>query len=188
VDFNRFWPRRLQAPGRSCRAGNRARASFVNAAIVYRAKAAFAGLEPDVKFTATGNSFFLYIGDHIKIRFKKFTDDGRYSNLMTGRQIALLEQQNNIPGIVPGTYLTVGYQLDKLQQSIQCRMVTLQLKKGIEYFIDLDEEVASMNKVTAMPSVPPPMAPPAKRRVKPRTNVNKITKNNKAKGHAAGTE
>jgi hypothetical protein len=155
---------------------NRARASMVNAAIVYRAKAAFAGLAPEVKFTATGNSFFLYIGDHIKIRFKKFTADGRYSNLMTGRQIALLQQQSNIPGVLPGTYLTVGYQLDKLEQNIQSRMVTLQVKKTIKYFIDLDEEVASISKVTAMPPMPIPA--PAKRRVKPR----------KAKGHAAGTE
>jgi hypothetical protein len=72
--------------------------------------------------------------------------------------------------------LTVGYQLDKLEQNIQSRMVTLQVKKTIKYFIDLDEEVASMGKVTAMPPMPIPA--PAKRRVKPR----------KAKGHAAGTE
>lgn len=181
--INGAWKQWMEYPLRHT-LDNRARASFVNAAIVYRAKAEFSGLEPFAKFTVTGNSFFLYVGDHVKLRFKKFSPDGTYSNLMTGRQIAL-QLQKNIPGMLPGTYLTVGYQLDKLQQNIKARMVTLQVKNKIEYFIDLDEEVASgSNKIAAMPPMPSPS--PARRRVKLRENFKKNT--GKAKGHAARAE
>lgn len=182
--INGAWKQWIEYPLRHT-LDNRARASFIYAATVYRAKATFSGLEPFLKFTSTGNSFFLYVGDHVKLRFKKLCADGTYSNLMTRRQIALQLQQN-IPGMLPGTYLTVGYKLDKLQQNIQERMVTLQVNNTIKYFIDLDEEVASGDSGKITPMSPAPSPSPARRRVKPRDNAKKNT--GKAKGHAAGTE
>ncbi len=85
---------------------------------------------------------------------------------MTGRQLRLMKQMN-IPGFLPGTYLTIGYQLDDLQQKIQHRRITLQSHRAVIYAIDLDEaaSAAPPSTVSVMPQTPPiPNGPRARAR------------------------
>jgi len=132
----------------------RARASFLSSVFRHEAKVAFVG-DSNISFTEKGNSFFLYLGSEAKARFKKLKPNGEYSNIMTGLQLKLMKQMN-IPNILPGTYLTIGYQLDPLQQKIQSRKITLQSSKGVIYMIDLDQAAsASAPSVTVMPQAPP---------------------------------
>jgi hypothetical protein len=135
----------------------RTRASFISSLFRHLAKAAFNNdLDSNVSHSDSGNSFFLYIGIDAKARLKKLKPNGRYSNIMTGRQLMLMKQMN-IPGILPGTYFTIGYQLDDLQQRIQRRKITLQSSKGIIYSIDLDDAVSAAPAagVSVMPQTPP---------------------------------
>src|SRR5713101_6975496 len=78
----------------------RTRASFISSFFRHLAKAAFASDSNDsrVSFSESSNSFFLYIGSDAKLRLKKLKANGRYSNIMTARQLRLMKQMN-IPGI-----------------------------------------------------------------------------------------
>lgn len=140
----------------------RARAAFMSAFFSHRARAVF----PD--FSDSGNTFFLYFGNEAKLRLKKLKSNGTYSNIMTGRQLRLLRQMN-IPGILPGTYLTLGYQLDFSEQSIAHIGVTLQSGKQVVYRIDLDEASSASSATPVFPQTP--VAPSASPRVKPRKSV-----------------
>lgn len=161
----------------------RAQACFVNSAIVHNALAAFSGLE-GVKPVKGGNTFFLYIGAEIKTRFKKLDRRGTYRNFPTDRQMMLLTQQRNIPGILPGTYLTLGWILDRLQQQIVRHLITLQVGKKVFYEIDIDEELAGMTpQVTPMRPAPAQDTTAKKRRVRPRQHP---IEKPKSKGTSAG--
>lgn len=141
----------------------RTRASFLSSVFRHEAKAAFS-TDPNVSFTEKRNSFFLYLGTEAKARFKKLKPNGKYSNVMTGLQLKLMKQMN-IPNILPGTYLTIGYHLDPLQQTMQSRKITLQSTKSVIYSIDLDQAASATAppSVTIMPQAPPqPNAPRAR--------------------------
>jgi len=147
----------------------RARAAFLNSVIIHRAKTAFTD-DPYVTFTQAQGSFFLHFGTEIKVRFKKLKPNGTYSNIMTRQQLRLMYQKN-IPGILPGTYLTVGYILDKLQQEIQQHKITLQNRKTVIYAIDLDEAASSATPRTRVAPMPLTPAVPVHRRAKARKEV-----------------
>jgi hypothetical protein len=133
----------------------RARASFISSFFRHFAKSAFAG-DTRVTYTENGNSFFLYVGKDAKVRLKKLRANGTYSNIMTGRQLRLIKQMD-IPGMLPGTYLTIGYQLDDSQQKIRHKKITLQSYRGIIYSIDLDDAstASSAAPIAVMPQIPP---------------------------------
>ncbi|MGB9119396.1 MAG: hypothetical protein WCE73_02145 [Candidatus Angelobacter sp.] len=162
----------------------RAQACFANSAIVHNALAAFSSVD-GVKPIKGGNTFFIVIGAEINARFKKLDGRKRYRNLMTTRQLQL-QQQCHIPGILPGTYLTLGYVSDPLQQRIARHLVTLQVGKKVHYEIDIDEELAgTVPLVMTMPVTPAQDTSTKRRRVQPRQQP--ITKP-KFKGTSAGQE
>jgi hypothetical protein len=181
------WQEWLATPSRH-KLDNRARAANVHCFIVHGALEKFLK-KHGTKPVRTGNSFWLYIDDHIRARFKKLDHKRRYRNYPTAAQLQLAFQ-GNIPGILPGTYLTLGYQLDTLQQAIAAHVVTLQMGKKIIYEIDIDAELgATATPVVPMPT-PKPVQPAAtERRVRPRRGVKEATaKEQKAKGNAVGRE
>ena len=162
----------------------RAQACVANSAIVHRAATAFSGLA-NVKPHKGGNTFFIFFGAEIKARFKKLDAKKRYKNLMTKRQMQL-QTQCHIPGILPGTYLTLGYAPDKLQQKIERHLITLQIGKNVYYEIDIDEELAgTVPQVTTMPITPTQGTSAKPRRVRPRQQPMEKPK---AKGTSAGQE
>jgi hypothetical protein len=162
---------------------NRARANIVHCFIVDMALEKFSKVK-GTKAVRGGNTFWLYIGDHIKTRFKKLDRKKLYRNYPTLTQLKLA-LQGNIPGILPGTYLTLGYLLDDLEQNIEQHLVTLQIGKRVIYEIDIDAELGQTSvPVVRMPTPAP--QPAAERRVRPRRSV--AAKEAKARGNAAGRE
>jgi hypothetical protein len=99
------WQEWMDLPNRH-KLDNRARANAVHCFIVHRALERFAKIK-GTKPVRGGNTFWLYIGEHIKTRFKKLDRDKLYRNYPTAIQLKLA-LQGNIPGILPGTYLTLG--------------------------------------------------------------------------------
>lgn len=180
------WQEWMDLPNRH-KLDNRARANNVHCFIVHRALDEFSKTA-GTKAIRGGNTFWLHIGDHIKTRFKKLDRKKLYRNYPTATQLKLAFQ-GNIPGILPGTYLTLGYLLDDLEQKIERHLVTLQIGKRIVYEIDIDAELgAKATPVVAMPVVPVQPTAPV-RRVRPRRGVKPATaKEQKAKGNAAGGE
>jgi hypothetical protein len=173
------WQEWMDLPNRH-KLDNRARANNVHCFIVHRALERFSKVK-GTKPVRGGNSFWLYIGDQIKTRFKKLDRKKLYRNYPTATQLKLA-LQGNLPGILPGTYLTLGYLLDALEQKIERHLVTLQLGKRIIYEIDIDAELgATGTPVVPMPA--PMLPPPQERRVRPRRIANK---QEKVKGNAAG--
>ena len=81
---------------------NRARAGAMHCLIVHRALEKFSTTK-GMKTVRGGGTFWLYIGEHIKTRFKKLDAKLLYRNYPTETQLKL-ELQGNIPGILPGTY------------------------------------------------------------------------------------
>lgn len=141
----------------------RTRASFLNALFWHEIKRIFDG-DPNIHVTQNGNSIFMYVGTQAKMRFKKLKPNGMYSNIMTRVQLQLIRQVN-MP-FMPGTYLTIGYQLDDLQQGILSKKITLQSRSGVVYAIDLDELASASGtapNVTPMPQVPPQIDGPRAR-------------------------
>jgi hypothetical protein len=116
----------------------RARAAIVYCEIVYQAKAAFSGL-PDVKVVHTGGTLSIFIGQVITLRFKKIGKTGRCSNILTRRQILFLAQMQ-LPGMLDGTLIHAGYQLNELQQAIQRKAVVCQLNQRVLWQITISGE------------------------------------------------
>jgi hypothetical protein len=174
------WQEWMELPNRH-KLDNRARANAVHCFIVHRALEKYSKSK-SAKAVRGGNTFWLYFGDHIKARFKKLDGKLLYRNYPTGNQLKL-ELQGNIPGILPGTYLTLGYVLDELEQSVARHLVTLQVRKRVIYEIDMDAELGATG--TTVVPMPAPVLPsaPQERRVRPRRVAKKEAQ---AKGNAVG--
>jgi hypothetical protein len=176
------WQKWMSLPERH-KLDSRARANIVHCLIVNMALERFSKVK-GTKPVRGGNTFWLYIGDHIKTRFKKLDRKKLYRNYPTRTQLKLA-LQGNIPGILPGTYLTLGYLLDDLEQTIEQHLVTLQVGKRVIYEIDIDAELGQA--VTPVVPMPTPIAPATtERRVRPRRIA--ATREAKARGNAAGGE
>jgi hypothetical protein len=174
--INKVWKEWESCPQRAM-LDARTRASFLNALFWNEVKGIFGG-DPNIRVTQNGNSVFLYIGTQAKTRFKKLKPNGTYSNIMTGTQLRLMKQIH-MP-FMPGTYLTIGYQLDPLQQQIASRKITLQSSRGVIYAIDLDQIAsAGATNVTPMPQVPPQTNAP---RARARKDALKGIKKKKSSG------
>lgn len=159
---------------------NRARAGAVHCLIAHRALERFSRTK-GAKAVRGGGTLWLYIGEHIKTRFKKLDEKLLYRNYPTATQLQL-ELQGNIPGILPGTYLTLGYVLDDLQQSVARHLVTLQVRKRVVYEIEMDAELGATG-TTVVPMPVPVFPPTQERRVRPRRVAKKEAQ---AKGNAVG--
>lgn len=132
----------------------RARAAIVYCEIVYRAKAAFSGMA-DVKVVATGGMLKVHIGDHITLRFKKIGKNGRCSNIMTKQQVLFLAQMQ-LPGILAGTLVHAGYELDQPQAEIARKAVVCQLDNRVLWQIEV---TGTPGELLTMPPVAAPEQP-----------------------------
>ncbi len=113
----------------------RTRASIVFDEIVDYAEKLFAGMD-GVTFRRMNNSFLLYIGNDIVIRFKKIKKDGRCSSIQTHQQY-LFKAQMELPWVEKGTMLHAGYALDDLQLDITRKLVVCQFENRVLWTIDL---------------------------------------------------
>src|ERR1035438_3895342 len=136
----------------------RPRAAIVYAEIVNRALEEFRGLE-GVKVVRRPGSLMIYIGEDITIRFKKMRKDGRCSNIKTVTQIRFLAQLQ-LPGMVDGTLVHAGYQLDDLQQNIVRKAIVCQLNKRVLWDIELTGVLAERVTMPPVDSVGQPAAEP----------------------------
>jgi hypothetical protein len=136
----------------------RPRAAIVYAEIVNRALEVFQGLE-GVKIVRHPGSLMIYIGDDITIRFKKIRKDGRCSNIKTVTQIRFLAQLQ-LPGMVDGTLVHAGYQLDDLQQNVVRKAIVCQLYEKVLWDIELTGVRAEMVTMPPVDSVGQPSAEP----------------------------
>jgi len=141
----------------------RARASIVFCHIADRAMALFAGI-PGVKPVRKNASFRLYIGDEIALRFKKAKPNGTTSNINTNQQ-RLIDSQQVIQGVLPGTFLNAVYQLDDLQRAIARMMVTQQLEGKIQWSIEINAASAQSSPAT-MPTAPSSQQAPISKRAR----------------------
>lgn len=136
----------------------RARAAIVFAEIVFRAQEKFNGIE-SVKFDRKNNSFLLYIGDDIILRFKKIGKKGRCSSIDT-RQQMLFKAQMELPGMEAGTLLHAGYLLDPLQQEVLQKLVVCQFKNRVLWMIELPTVGGGTIEIMPTPAAPePPKGP-----------------------------
>jgi hypothetical protein len=116
----------------------RSRAAIVFDEIKNRAQAIFGALE-GVNFVPKLNSFMLYIGDDIVLRFKKLRKNGLCSNINT-RQQMLFQAQMCLPGVLAGTLVHAGYLLDDLQHEIIKTLVVCQFENRVLWTIKLTGE------------------------------------------------
>lgn len=136
----------------------RARAAIVFSEIVALAQQKFSGLD-GVKFTRRQNSFWLYVGDDIIIRFKKLKKNGACSSIDT-RQQMLFKAQMSLPTMEAGTLLHAGYALDVLQTEIERKLIVCQFKNRVLWTISLTGAAGEAGgKIEIMPSTPPPQPP-----------------------------
>ena len=150
---------------------SRTRASIVYDEIRHLAEKKFTDCEGTRVIPKRG-FFLLYIGDEIVLRFKKLDKRGLTRNLPT-RQQRLFEAQRSIKGILPGTYLNAGYQLDDLQQLIHRTMVSCQHQRSIQWTIELSEIGEACGGVNSMPD-PGLLSGGDESRVRPRIEKKKI--------------
>ncbi|MGC2637368.1 MAG: hypothetical protein WA294_09335 [Acidobacteriaceae bacterium] len=135
----------------------RARAAIVFDEIRHRAEVVF-GAMSDVRFVPHPNSFMLYIGDDIALRFKKLKNNNLCSNINTRQQL-LFQAQMRLPGILAGTLVHAGYLLDELQQEIIRTMVVCQFENRVLWTIRLTDEAGEAIIITPpAPTVEPPAA------------------------------
>ena len=156
--------------------GPRARATIVFDEIVAYAEHEFTGVQ-GVKFVRKSNTFFLYIGDDITLRFKKIKRTGRCSNIET-RQQMLFNAQVKLP-FMPGTLVHAGYALDELQRQIASKLVVCQFQNQVLWTIQLTGEAGAT--VEVMP------APPAPAQPKPRFVAKTQTEKKRSKAAKSGT-
>jgi hypothetical protein len=154
----------------------RARAAIVFAEIVALAEHKFCDLE-GVSFKRRQNSFLLFIGDDIIIRFKKIRKNGACSSIDT-RQQMLFSAQMNLPGIETGTILHAGYALDDLQREIARKLVVCQFKNQVLWTISLTGNAGeSSGKIEILPTPSTPPIPTGPRwESKPADEKKKKTK------------
>jgi hypothetical protein len=129
---------------------SRARAAIVYCEIVDLAKALFADCS-DVKIVRKGAMYLFYIADDIVLRFKKLRN-GKPSNIRTKQQ-RIFQRQSSIPGFLPGTIVSAGYELDQLEQTIEKTLVVAQLNGKSVWSLDLNVG-EDEGKITVMPTVP----------------------------------
>jgi hypothetical protein len=134
----------------------RARAAILFSEITRHAEEQFANLE-GVKFERKNNSFLLYIGEDIILRFKKIGKKGRCSSIDT-RQQMLFKAQMELPGMEAGTLLHAGYLLDVLQQDVLQKLVVCQFKNRVLWILELP--TAGGGTIEIMPApAPAPQGP-----------------------------
>src|SRR6185437_741342 len=129
--------------------------------IVARAEEMFSGLG-DVRFERRSNSFLLYIGDDIILRFKKIKKNGRCSSIGTRQQMmfeAQMMPQMKLPGMEVGTMLHAGYALDDLQREIERKLVVCQFKNQVVWTISLVAEAGENSGRTVIMPPPSPRSP-----------------------------
>lgn len=166
--------------------GPRARASIVYDEIVSRVAERFSGL-PCIVFKKFRNSFLLYIGDQISIRFKKFNKHGLCSSIRT-RQQYLFSMQLEIPGMEKGTMFNAGYGLDDLQQNVVKKAIICEFGNRVLYQIDLLSDVNSAIEIPPafeIPAAPQPgMSKASRFEINPDTvaGTQQIKKQAKRKG------
>jgi hypothetical protein len=157
--------------------GARARAAIVFDEIAWRAQQEFSGID-GVIFRRHSNTFMLYIGDTISLRFKKLRKNGRCSAINTRQQMLFTAQaQLRLPTMLHGTLVNAGYILDDLQLEIQRKMVVCQFKNQVLWQIRLEGEAAPVLELSPLPT--PSELP------KPEFKI-KDTKTKKAKAAKAG--
>lgn len=128
---------------------SRARAAIVYCEIIHLAKTLFAQA-PGVKIARKGSMTILFIGDDIVLRFKKLKN-GVPRNIRTEQQ-NLFRMQLPIPGILPGTYVSAGYELDELEQAISKTLIVARL--GDEQIWSLDLGISG-ESIEIMPTFQP---------------------------------
>jgi len=138
----------------------RARAAIVFDEIVFRALVEFPTIPGQVKALRTANTFLLYIGDSITLRFKKIRKNGRCSNILTHQQILFRAQvQMSFPSMLDGTLVSAGYVLDDLQQEIVRKSVVCHLDNDVLWQMPLTASNAAVVEFTP-PVTPASGAPP----------------------------
>jgi hypothetical protein len=153
----------------------RARAIIIFDEIAAKAKELFS--IPGVVFAPKNNSFLLFIGDNIIIRFKKIGKNGRCSNIKTHQQTLFQAQQMVIPGLEPPTAMTAGYVLDDLQLNIARKLVVCQFDNEVLWTIELLGESGAGAQVVSMTPPQPPASP--KTHFKPKDETISLPKKKK---------
>ncbi len=150
---------------------SRSRAAIVYDEIVHCAIEAFANLD-GVKTVRQRGSLMIFIGNCITLRFKKIRKSGRCSNIKTETQVMFLAQMQ-LPGMLDGTLVHAGYQLDELQQEIKRKAVVCQLDNKVLWEIQLTGEAAVFS---VMPSATDPTAPRTTPRFVPKDGIVEAAK------------
>jgi hypothetical protein len=130
----------------------RSRSAIVFDEIVFHAESKFAGLA-GVTPKRHRNTFLLYIGNTIVIRFKKMGKNGKCSSIATRQQV-LFQLQIELPGMEKGTMLQAGYSLDDMQHHVVRKMIACQFSNRVLWTIDLVSD--EREKVSTIPPAPTP--------------------------------
>jgi hypothetical protein len=101
----------------------------------------------------------IYIGNDVTLRFKKMRRNGRCNNVKTVTQIKFLAQLQ-LPGMVDGTLVHAGYQLDNLQQNVVRKAIVCQLNEKVLWDIELTGVPAEMVTIPPVDSVGQPSTEP----------------------------
>ncbi|WP_058188294.1 hypothetical protein [Terracidiphilus gabretensis] len=136
----------------------RARAAIVFCEIAHRAENAFFELA-NVKVLRRTGTITIFIGEQITLRFKKMGKKGRCSNIITKTQ-ALFLAQLQLPGMLDGTLVHAGYELDALQQEIVRKAVVCQLDNQVLWQIQIAGPAAMLIVMPPQSTPPIPSSEP----------------------------
>lgn len=131
------------------------RAALVHDEMVLQAEKEFEG-RANAATQRVQRMFVLSFGSNIVIRFKKFDEKFRVSNIPTQQSESFINQQFELPGVDRATKLHAGYRLNSLETALEGVYLVCPQGNGHEWILDLDDLQGAGNIV---PFPQQPLAP-----------------------------
>lgn len=123
------------------------RAALMHDEMVMQAEKEFEGRR-DVVSQRIQRMFVLSFGTNLVVRFKKFDDTFRVSNIPTAQSLSFIHQQFELEGVERATMLHAGYRLNALETALEGVYLVCPRGHGHEWILDLDDLDAADNVVT----------------------------------------
>lgn len=143
----------LYSPALRARHTPLSRATLVHDEMVQQAEKEFDG-RTGVVMQRIQRMFVVSFGPHLVIRFKKFDDTFRVSNIPTEQSMSFINQQLELPGVERATKLHAGYRLNSLETALEGVYLVCPRGHGHEWILDLDDLDAAADNVVTFPTKP----------------------------------
>lgn len=143
---------KLYSPDLRTRHTARSRASLIHDEIVLEAEVLFDNVV-GVRFERRGHAFFVYIGQRLVIRFKKFGPSLSVSGIPTQQHLSLINQQFTLPDFGEMMTIHAGYKLNTLETALEGTYVVCPRGYGKHWFLNL-KDIEDRNSVPNIVQLP----------------------------------